>query len=548
MDACRRTTVLLLAAAVLCACGTPSQNAGSRSTSTPPQQTASPPVSPSAAGSPSANAVPAGTFVREGLVGLYGSNSFKVEVKALESNRDLTVLKMEITATGERDSSSGDFGYDGLPSQSVSFGKFRLFDPVGRKVYFTLRENDAEGRAFGTRHGTATTENYPDDFRVGVRYPVEVYFPPLPAEVRQVSIVPDMALAPFTGVPVTGGAAPPVARQRDNTDTPAPGSTFQWPVVPPSGKIWSGVSDVNELVETPQKTTEQQGTQETIGLRTDVLFRFDKADLSDKAATVLDEVVEETRVRADPAKPPILIEGHTDSKGEPAYNQDLSVKRAEAVRRYLAGKLGDAYVYKATGKGESEPIADNTKKDGSDNPEGRARNRRVEISYQIKQDLPGTTTTTGPSADKVRGSGRGPAPFRADAGPVVGSLSVKRFNNRLRVDVHPFYRDGAYLVAAFDVVLESSEMFVPVPGPFSGGSHAFSSGSDYGTFSLLDPATQARYLPLKMSTEFVENSVLTLEKGEVNRSYVYFPAPADSARTITLEAEGVGTVPDIPIS
>ncbi|MEU8146428.1 OmpA family protein [Nonomuraea sp. NPDC048901] len=547
MDVRLRTTALLLAAAMLCACETPAQNAGSGTATTPTRQTASPPVSPSA------NATPAGGLVREGLVGLYGSNPFKVDVKALETNRDLTVLKMEITATGEGGSRSGDFGYDGLPTQSVSFGKFRLFDPVGRKVYFTLRENDAEGRAFGTRHGTATTENYPDDFQVGVRYPVEVYFPPLPAGVRQVSIVPDMALAPFTGVPVTGGAAPPVARQRDDTDTSAPGSTFQWPVVPPSGKIWSGVSDVNELVETPQKTTEQQGTQETIGLRTDVLFRFDKADLSDKAATVLDEVVEETRVRADPAKPPILIEGHTDSKGEPAYNQDLSMKRAEAVRRYLAGKLGDAYVYKATGKGESEPIADNTKKDGSDNPEGRARNRRVEISYQIKQDLPGTTTTTGrragrTSADKVRGSVHSPAPFRADAGPVVGSLSVKRFNNRLRVDVHPFYRDGAYLVAAFDVALESSETFIPVPGPFSGGSHAFSSGSDYGTFSLLDPATQARYLPLKMSTVFVENSVLSLDKGEVNRSYVYFPAPADSARSITLEAEGIGTVPDIPIS
>ncbi|MEV4113327.1 OmpA family protein [Nonomuraea sp. NPDC049695] len=542
-----RTTVLLLTAAVLCACGAPSQHTGSRTATTPPRQPASPPASPAVTGSPPASATPAGTLVREGLVGLHGSNPFKVEVKALERNSDLTVLKMEITATGEG-GSSGDFGYDGLPTQSVSFGKFRLFDPVGRKVYFTLRENDADGRAFGTRHATPTTENYPDDFRAGVRYPVEVYFPPLPAGVRQVSIVPDMAMAPFTGVPVTDGAAPPVARQRDETDTPAAGSTFQFPVVPPSGKIWSGVSDVHEMIETPQKTTEQQGAQETIGLRTDVLFRFDKADLSDKAAAVLDEVVEETRLRADPAKPPILIEGHTDSKGEPAYNQNLSVKRAEAVRGYLAGKLGDAYVYKATGKGESEPIADNTKQDGSDNPEGRARNRRVEISYQIKQDLPGTTTTTGPSADKVRGSVRGPAPFRADAGPVVGSLSVKHFNDRLRVDVHPFYRDGAYLVATFDVALESSELFVPVPGPFSGGSHSFSSGSDYGTFSLVDPATQARYLPLKMSTEFVENSVLTLDKGEVNRSYVYFPAPADSTKSITLEAEGLGTVPNVPIS
>ncbi|MEU6717336.1 OmpA family protein [Nonomuraea sp. NPDC046802] len=357
-----------------------------------------------------------------------------------------------------------------------------------------------------------------------------------------------MAMAPFTGIPVTDGTTPPAAKERD-TATPAPGSTFQWPVVPPSGKIWSAVSDVNELVETPEKTTRQEGTQETIGLRTDVLFRFDKADLSDKAATVLDEVVAETRERADPAKPPILIEGHTDSKGEPGYNQELSVKRAEAVHRYLAGKLGNAYVYKAAGKGESEPIADNTKKGGGDNPEGRALNRRVEISYQIRQDRPGTTTTTDPSAKKVRGSVRGPAPFRADEGPVVGSLRWKSPSDELRVDIRPFHRDGAYLVAVFDVVLESSRVLVPMPfGPFTGGSHPFSSGSDYGTFTLFDPATQARYHPLKMNTEFVENFVPSLEKGEVSRSYVYYPAPADSARSITLQTEHLGDVANIPIS
>ncbi|QFY11080.1 OmpA family protein [Nonomuraea phyllanthi] len=535
-----RTTALLLTATLLCGCqasAQPPEKPSRKPAATPSEKpTASPAPVPSAAG-----------LVREGLVGLHSSDPFTVKVESLERHSDLTVLRMDITTTKDGDA-GGDFGYDGLPSQSVSFGRFRLFDPVGRKVYFTLRENDAEGLAFGTRHALAGAPKLPDRFLPGVHYPVEVYFPPLPPQVRQVSIVPDLAIAPFTGVPVTGGGRPPVARERDGTATPAPGSAYQWPVVPPGGTIWSGISDVHELVETPERTTEQNGTQETIGLRTDVLFRFDKANLTDKAATVLDQVAQETRERADPDKPPIVIEGHTDGKGEPGYNQTLSVKRAEAVRAYLAGKLGDTYVYKATGKGESEPIAPNTKQDGSDDPEGRARNRRVEISYQIKQDRPGATTTTRPSADKVRGSVREPAPFRPDPGPVVGSLSWQRFNDRLRVDVHPFYRDGAYLVAVFDVVLESPQIFIPIPAPFMGGSQPFSSGSDYGTFTLVDPATKARYHPLKMYTEFVENFVLVLDQGEVNRSYVYFPAPADSATSITLEADQLGTVPDIPIS
>ncbi|WP_165974817.1 OmpA family protein [Nonomuraea deserti] len=160
----------------------------------------------------------------------------------------------------------------------------------------------------------------------------------------------------------------------------------------------------------------------------------------------------ETRERADPAKPPITIEGHTDSKGGDSYNQDLSVERAEAVRDHLAGRLGSGYTYEATGKVESEPIAKNEKPDGSDNLEGRARNRRVEISYQIKEEKPDVTVTTGPS--DARGSTRPPAPLRAEPGPVAGSLAWRSGGDRLRVDFHPFRRDGAYLVATFDVVSE----------------------------------------------------------------------------------------------
>ncbi|GAB2942944.1 OmpA family protein [Nonomuraea sp. NPDC052634] len=532
---------MVLAVLSLCGCG-----ADPRTPSSPPPTPAPPRAgasSPPASPSPSASG---GPYVREGLVGFHGADKFRIEVKAVERHRDLTALKMEITNLEDK-ISSGDFGYDGLPLQTVTFGRFRLFDPVGKKVYFTLREDNGTSRAFGTRHSLKDLNRLPEYFQPGVRYPVEVYFPPLPAEVRQVSVVPDLAFAPFTGIPVTDGAEPPVAREREPEASPSPGATVQWQVVPPSGEIWSAVSDVNELIETPQKTTQREGTEETIGLRTDVLFSFDKADLSPKATAVLDEVVEETRERADPAKPPIVIEGHTDSKGEDAYNQKLSVRRAEAVRRYLAGKLGGEYRYEATGKGESEPIAENTKPDGSDNPEGRARNRRVEISYQLKQESPGTAGTSSPPAGKVRGSVREPAPFLADPQPVVGSLRRRLHQDVLRIDVHPFRRDGAYLLATFDVVSEGDRQYVAVPAPFSNGSNPFSMNADYARFTLVDPATKARYLPLKMDKEFVENFVAGLDKGEVNRSYVYYPAPADSVTSITLEVEGLGSVPDVPI-
>ena len=76
----------------------------------------------------------------------------------------------------------------------------------------------------------------------------------------------------------------------------------------------------------------------------------------------------------------MAIEGYTDAIGSAAYNQELSERRARAVEVWLVahGIVGrDAA--QVQGYGKSKPIAPNTKPDGSDNPEGREKNRRVEI-------------------------------------------------------------------------------------------------------------------------------------------------------------------------
>ena len=112
-----------------------------------------------------------------------------------------------------------------------------------------------------------------------------------------------------------------------------------------------------------------------IKLPSDVLFEFGKSDLTPAAQAALDEV--DSQIEA--ATGTITIEGHTDAIGDDASNQLLSEARAASVQAALQEKLGSGFTFNVVGFGESRPVAPNTNPDGSDNPDGRAQNRRVEI-------------------------------------------------------------------------------------------------------------------------------------------------------------------------
>lgn len=81
----------------------------------------------------------------------------------------------------------------------------------------------------------------------------------------------------------------------------------------------------------------------------------------------------------------VEIQGHTDSKGLKSFNKKLSQKRAESVRNYLLKKGISKVRVTAVGYGENQPIAKNTNPDGSDNEEGRALNRRIELKILSKE-------------------------------------------------------------------------------------------------------------------------------------------------------------------
>ena len=117
----------------------------------------------------------------------------------------------------------------------------------------------------------------------------------------------------------------------------------------------------------------------TIDLR-GVNFDFDKDTLRPESIAILDEAVS-ILGKYDQLR--VEVAGHTDAIGTDAYNQGLSERRAKAVYDYLTSHGIDASrLTGPNGFGESRPIAPNTNADGSDNPEGRARNRRTELNVQ----------------------------------------------------------------------------------------------------------------------------------------------------------------------
>ena len=153
--------------------------------------------------------------------------------------------------------------------------------------------------------------------------------------------------------------APPVAQA-----APPPVVVAAPPVAPEPPKP---VAKAVEVITT--------GCEERLRVGSDFLFDFDRAEIRAEAAPALAELSQRI-ARADKT---VLIEGHTDGKGTDSYNQGLSERRAVAVRTALVvGGLQQSRL-NVRGFGKTRPVAPNQNPDGTDDPDGRQRNRRVEV-------------------------------------------------------------------------------------------------------------------------------------------------------------------------
>lgn len=168
----------------------------------------------------------------------------------------------------------------------------------------------------------------------------------------------------------SGNTAQPRA---DAAPTAAPSPTVTAPT--PQGNLTGQVSSLSSAVSGLNVRVTDTAT--IVDLPADTLFAFDKADLTPDATVQLGKAAELIR-----AAPPgaIRVVGHTDSKGDDAYNQRLSEARARAVADWFGQQVGVRQrAFDVTGVGEGAPIAPNETADGKDDPAGRAKNRRVEL-------------------------------------------------------------------------------------------------------------------------------------------------------------------------
>jgi outer membrane protein OmpA-like peptidoglycan-associated protein len=109
----------------------------------------------------------------------------------------------------------------------------------------------------------------------------------------------------------------------------------------------------------------------------DALFDFDRANLRPDAEETLMAAAAEIRQGGKP----VQVEGHTDSKGGDAYNIRLSEARATTVRDWMASQRLIPAETPIKGYGKTKPAVPNITADGQDDPEGRQKNRRVEVVF-----------------------------------------------------------------------------------------------------------------------------------------------------------------------
>ncbi|MDT7619576.1 MAG: OmpA-OmpF porin, family [Pseudonocardiales bacterium] len=250
-------------------------------------------------------------------------------------------------------------------------------------------------------------------------------------------------------------------------------------------------------------------------LPADVLFAFDSATLSPAAQTALTVLAKQVNGTSGN----VAVAGNTDAIGSDAYNQTLSEQRAAAVADALRRTLGGNFTFTSVGFGKTKPVAPNTNLDGSDNPDGRAQNRRVDVNV----------TTTDPAPQ---------APPSLTSGAVSSDLSVT---------VASASRMGGYLMTYLRV---SNTGTAPATFPYvnTATANAAKGGLFAGELAVLDTAGTSRNslcIPGgNPNTYFSYAATMTsyraVDPGQTLTLWGLTPAPPGDVNTVNIQVGGFG--------
>lgn len=281
-------------------------------------------------------------------------NWIRVDLLSLDrTSPNVVTARFKLNNTGTEEYDVGDdLGITGFGTNESDLRGISLVDTKARKRYYPLMGTDQK----------CVCSYSEDRLKVEPGKSLELFasFPAPPSEAVTfiVSNTP-----PFQSIPVgdkQGPVTPPPGQEaRDATKL-----ELDDPRILPILGFSETVDGSKEEVEDDKKVE--------VRLSADVLFALNKANLSPKAQSVLEDVA--ARIDASKATT-VKVDGYTDSSGNDAINIPLSKRRAQAVHKALAELVTKDVTYTVAGHGSDDPVAPN------DSEENRKRNRRVSVTF-----------------------------------------------------------------------------------------------------------------------------------------------------------------------
>jgi outer membrane protein OmpA-like peptidoglycan-associated protein len=278
-----------------------------------------------------------------------------------------TVVYYSMAVEGSAEPDSPTYSYSVFSAANRQLANVTLLVPQSGMAYEVLT---AGGRWFASSDEALSWKR---DGELLVGYAV---FPELPASVTSVQVkIGTQGQVVAGSIPVGQGVLTPTV------DSAQVALGSGWPVVPQGSEL-AGADPAAVTFPLYVRTGTADGSvsstegnkQVESTLAADVLFAKDSADLSATAQAALAQVGADLKARGAGQ---VVVSGYTDSDGTAAYNLDLSRRRAQAVADALTPLAGSAVSFSVMGKGEADPVADNS------TPEGQQANRRVTVAYQV---------------------------------------------------------------------------------------------------------------------------------------------------------------------